>query len=385
MDVERTALRLIPLLYDAALDEDRMPAFHDALTAEMGDFRAGIALRLPGFGGRSLICASDDDPEAIRSYTDYFHAMDPEVGALATAPIGEFVETTRFLPLEAHAKSEFYNDFVLRFQHAWAPHFAVPLALENGRPVASFFIRNRRPDCSGLDAAQSRLAQVLVPHVITARRIWAALDDASARSRGLCEALDHMQMGVLVVDAQRRIAWTNRQACQILASRDGLRIEAGELEADSRTRTAILQREITAATTMETGDEVAEGGTICVPRPSGRRPLEIMVAPIPGRSSLAIRESGGTALVFVSEPDAELPGEDEVLRALYGLTPAEVRFARLLAADLSLAEAAEQAGITLQTARHRLKALFEKTNTHRQASLVRLLVRGPASLARRVG
>jgi DNA-binding CsgD family transcriptional regulator len=59
---------------------------------------------------------------------------------------------------------------------------------------------------------------------------------------------------------------------------------------------------------------------------------------------------------------------------MFGLTPAEAALARLLAQGHSLTEAAAHLCVTRETTRSRLKNIFEKTQTHRQAELVRLLV-----------
>ncbi|MEZ5828253.1 MAG: LuxR C-terminal-related transcriptional regulator [Hyphomicrobiales bacterium] len=72
---------------------------------------------------------------------------------------------------------------------------------------------------------------------------------------------------------------------------------------------------------------------------------------------------------------------DEALRRrwrrAFGLTPAELRLAEALVRGTSLKDYAEQVGIAEGTARVQLKAVFAKTNTHRQAELVSLLWRIP--------
>src|SRR5690606_33122681 len=56
-----------------------------------------------------------------------------------------------------------------------------------------------------------------------------------------------------------------------------------------------------------------------------------------------------------------------------GLTPAEARLAARLRFGLSLKEAAEELGISVNTARNQLKSVFEKLGVNRQADLVRHL------------
>jgi DNA-binding CsgD family transcriptional regulator len=80
------------------------------------------------------------------------------------------------------------------------------------------------------------------------------------------------------------------------------------------------------------------------------------------------------AAVHVFDPASRPVATAERLRALYGLTPAEAGLAQALAAGRSLHEYADDAHVTCQTARWRLKQVLAKTDTHRQAELVRLLL-----------
>ena len=68
-----------------------------------------------------------------------------------------------------------------------------------------------------------------------------------------------------------------------------------------------------------------------------------------------------------------LPDAD-VLRQVFGLTPAKAALASLLAMGLTLHQAAGTLHVTRETVRSRLKTIFQKTGTHRQADLVRLLL-----------
>ena len=56
---------------------------------------------------------------------------------------------------------------------------------------------------------------------------------------------------------------------------------------------------------------------------------------------------------------------------LFGLLPSEARLANALANGASLAEAAEQMGLTIETVRNYSKKIFAKTGTRGQADLVR--------------
>jgi DNA-binding CsgD family transcriptional regulator len=58
---------------------------------------------------------------------------------------------------------------------------------------------------------------------------------------------------------------------------------------------------------------------------------------------------------------------------VFKFTPAEARLAAALAHGSTIEEAAGTLSISCETARHQLKTVFLKTNTHRQSQLAALL------------
>ena len=72
--------------------------------------------------------------------------------------------------------------------------------------------------------------------------------------------------------------------------------------------------------------------------------------------------------------DRRIEPSVEVLRRIYRLTRAESQVAvRVLHGD-GLAPIAEELSVSLTTVRTHLQRIFDKTGTHRQAELVRLLL-----------
>lgn len=86
---------------------------------------------------------------------------------------------------------------------------------------------------------------------------------------------------------------------------------------------------------------------------------------------LGARREGDLALVFPPSESADLLAAS--LRTSFGLTPAETRLANLLREGLSLQETAEELGVSVNTTRNQLRAIFEKMGLNRQAELVRAL------------
>jgi DNA-binding CsgD family transcriptional regulator len=78
---------------------------------------------------------------------------------------------------------------------------------------------------------------------------------------------------------------------------------------------------------------------------------------------------GRSNLLKTAKPPAD------VLMRIFGLTPAEAKIAAIIGCGHSPEYAADVMGIALETARNQLKAVFAKTQTHRQGELVALLSR----------
>lgn len=180
-------------------------------------------------------------------------------------------------------------------------------------------------------------------------------------SRALATALDGFRCAVIHVDAAMRLLGCNAAAECMLAAPGPLRLDRGRLAA------------------RDAGDDAALGGLVVdassglAPRTDRYHRLQtnggpvLRVAPLPG-------ETGGTALIFLTDPGA--PGADRArdLAEAFGLTPAESRVAAGLLHGRSIRAIAADEGIGEQTVRHHTKALFTKTGTRRQAELVHLLV-----------
>jgi DNA-binding CsgD family transcriptional regulator len=120
-------------------------------------------------------------------------------------------------------------------------------------------------------------------------------------------------------------------------------------------------------------------------RTSDALPLQILVAPL-GEQVKWPWGSRRTTAIFAVDPEQSADLQGPTLERLYGLTPAEARMAitfRNVHGDI--ARAAEEMGITRDSARQYLKHVFAKTNTHRQPELIELLIELPSSFVRSDG
>ena len=88
-----------------------------------------------------------------------------------------------------------------------------------------------------------------------------------------------------------------------------------------------------------------------------------------------LARSGPVALAFVSAGEPPSGPTEAELGAFFDLTPAESRLVRSLLGGRSLQQHAVEQGVAISTCRSQLRAIFDKTGTHRQAELVAMIAR----------
>lgn len=236
-------------------------------------------------------------------------------------------------------------------------------------------------DCSeGVELSSFQRFQRLAPHIERALQISHRLAALDLHSGAIGDTIELLPFGVFLIDSEQKVCFANRTAHETLAMQDGLelrdeRLHALEPLADSKLTDLIRQ----ACTPQEAEDD-PPGGGLLLERPSGKRPYSILVSPLDTDEQLVFGSGSPAVVVFVTDPERRERVPDDLLRGIYGLTPAEARLACLLAAGLTLDEAARELGTARGTVRVHLERVFRKTGTNRQPDLIRLLLTSPALL-----
>lgn len=199
---------------------------------------------------------------------------------------------------------------------------------------------------------------------------------ASQPSRGQrldigTEALDSLPYGVFVVDASGRVLFVNRFATDLVAQNAGLTI--GHDRILRAYRPADTQTLLNAIALTTASDAEARERAMFVDRESGERPLSCVIQRFASDGVEA-----GRAAVFVTDPERSPTVEPDVLAGLFDLTASESRLLSYLVASGRLEQAAEEANLTLSTARTYLKQIFAKTGTGRQGELIQMVLLSPA-------
>jgi DNA-binding CsgD family transcriptional regulator len=128
-----------------------------------------------------------------------------------------------------------------------------------------------------------------------------------------------------------------------------------------------------AALVQATQDDAAFPTEPIIVKSCRRPPIIIWVVPIYGAVGGLLL--GARVLLLLTDLGKRLVPKTRLIARTFALSVAETRIAERIAAGVSLEKAAEDLGISRETARNHLKAVFAKTGTHRQSELVALLSR----------
>jgi DNA-binding CsgD family transcriptional regulator len=200
--------------------------------------------------------------------------------------------------------------------------------------------------------------------------LFVKVREAAAGDSMAIVAWDNIPQGAVVLSLTGEIVFTNRAAAKYFESgplrinKDGT-LSLGNDVADRDLRT-LLNGMLHAA--VDTHGSF--GGSILARQNS--RPLIVSVSPFEVQGAIGLVRK--YALVLINDPSTGENASESFLHKNYRLTAAEIRLALLLARGNSLKEAAEELGITHNTARTHLKRIFGKTAVNRQSSLVRLIL-----------
>jgi DNA-binding CsgD family transcriptional regulator len=179
--------------------------------------------------------------------------------------------------------------------------------------------------------AERALLERLIPHLRIALDLHARLTITQAESQLFSSAMAGLAVATLILDREGRILRRNALATQMLEEGSIIAEQHGSFEVRTGSSAATINR--------------------------------ILSSPPPQ----------GEEILFIADPSRPAGPSEEILRERFHLTRAESGLALHLAQGATLADAADALGIAYNTTRSHLRAIFAKTNTHRQVELITLL------------
>lgn len=307
--------------------------------------------------------------DKISDYIQYYAARKPWSPCLTAAQDMEILWSDDVISRDDLQKTEFYNDWLRPVGDVDAAT-ATKIVGSNGR-FAVFATHYSERHSQDQHERVAPFLKIIAPRI---RRAIAAARVHVSASRKI-PLLERLVGAAFVVDSRCIVQGANTAGLQLLALKQvELLAPLGCLGLADPEADLALRREVAAccgvgAPLPQPGDpgsllNARHGIQVFALAPAAGSSASMASLFYPGREALVILRGRSTG---------EAMGQ-RAISARYRLTQAEVRLAEQLRTGRSLATVATSLGISYETARTHLRAVFAKTGTHRQAELVALLL-----------
>ena len=365
-DVDMPAL--LESLYASLLDVAPWRSFLDRLT----DFAEADFVTLiltPRRAERpGLLLTPGADPAVEENYVRELFAGDPFTGL----PEGRVVHFRDFVRADQQRRNAAYFEFLRQT----SSDEVIGVEISEGEALQLRLRYTRRAGERPFDTADTARMEALVPHLRIALRLFDRLATGETEQRIYAGAVERMAVGVVMLDHSGRVVRLNSIASAILAEADGVALKGSRLVLEDVT----MGRHFQAALAREPG---APPYTLRIGRPSGAGDLCLVIGETEASEHVNAR-GGPTKVLFLSDPGQLAGVSTEAIRDLLGLTWGEAAVAADVASGLSLADSAARLGISPNTARAHLRAIFSKTGVKRQSQLMHLVHQSLPGLPRGV-
>jgi DNA-binding CsgD family transcriptional regulator/PAS domain-containing protein len=362
--------RVIGEVYDASLDPALWPHAIESICGYVGAASASLhsqdsvtrATDALFWWGRASTA-----PHYFKIYLDKYGKINPIFPGVVFFDLELPVAVPDVISCEEFVRTRFFQEW-LAPQSLMDGLFS---NLEKGATSCALFTAMRHAAQGPVDDRMRRRFELITPHVRRAMLIGKVIDLHRVEAAALADSLDELTSGVFIVDSNGRIIHANLSAHRLIAEASLLRAPNGRIAAlDLQSRNLL-----DVFTAAKAGD--AAVGKKGIAMPLTARTGERYVAHVLPLTSGARRKAGvsyaATAAMFIRKAALDLPSPPEALASQFKLTPAEVRVLFAIVEIGGVPEVAPVLGIADQTVKSHLHHIYEKTETKRQADLVKLV------------
>jgi DNA-binding CsgD family transcriptional regulator/PAS domain-containing protein len=355
----------IGVIYDCALDPQLWSATCRRIADLCESTAGGICVHDMRHVRNDQLFVFGYQPEFLEKLGKHY-AQSPMAAADIVSNIGD----VSALSMERHEllESRFFREVLKPFgllDMIWFP------ALRTGGRMASMHA-SRSEKAPHYQQLEISLFKLLSPHVCRALKISDALDIRALRSEMLEKTLDALVAGVFLTARDGRVVYMNAAAERQIRTGNSIRIVNNRIFPTDPAARAALSKAIDEASRDDIDKDMSEH-SLAIPGVDGAGYVATLLPVDRGERRGIVAPFAASVAVFTQDPVLSplMPGE--AFARLYKLTGGELRVLLALAQGLGAKEAADMLGISEPTVRSHLQHIFSKTETPRQADLLRLL------------
>lgn len=300
-------------------------------------------------------------------------AMELMIKAASTIPVCVPIMRRTVVPDAVWERSKTYE----RVSKPWGYH-------DDGSSILSKSLRKittcgfvRLPDQAGLSTNALASMAYMNKHLVRATELQSRISKTEQLLLQSSSILDLVEFGIVMFGANKKVQYANASANRIFEESDGISLSTSELRIQSSKPDEKFQTMLSALCDPAVSQSDRVGTMLSVPRRALLSSYVLTLVPV--------RENGPvdecvTAVAFIADPRQRQTSAISLLSKTYGFTAAESEIALSLINGQSLRTIAEHRGVSYNTVKTHLHAVFSKTHTKRQAELASLLLSSMAGV-----
>lgn len=384
-------------VYNATLKPSDWPTVLQRIALVCRSSHALLYTPMNGPGDGGFVFAHNIPQSSIEVWACKSRLEDPFIAAAAARGLikggeGRTIDGTDLVPLAHLVKTAFYRDL-------WAP-IGIGRVLSgivfdsvDAHKMPTVLAVYRGPDDAAFETAEADLLRRIVAHVSRALGVMFHLRDASLQVASSRAALERLGCGVILLSAHGDVLHVNGAAQRSFDTGEHISLDVAETTSDTvpsglqagqgrlrlaprlQSHESALQRLVAGALAPFRSGELTHFSDTLVVEDADNRPCCVFhAAPLSRRPSWSLGVSEACAVIFLYDLTARDAVDPEQLCALFGLTRAESRAALQVMQGGGASTMAERLGVSINTFKTQLKAVYVKTGTGRLPDLLKLLL-----------
>lgn len=311
--------------------------------------------------------------ETKKDYLGYYCTLDPSYElSSALVDTGVAIADHQMIPNREdfkHRYKEFY-EYMVRHDHLY---LCGANLIDDEHAIAAVSGQRGKNEGPWPQDSIDKLTD-LAPHFQQALHIYQEFTHLNLKESTLKSALNNVSLGVVLIDNDSQVVYTNQAAKALFDSNGTLTIINQRIITTNSSDTQRLRDAFETALKISENDDDDRTTVLGIKQPNRSRPLSLLVMPLEREGShLAFGFPESYAAVFVSDPDHCNNMPLAALHNIFSLTKNEAEVAISIANGYSVAKTSEARGVTTETVKSQLKSIYTKLGIQKQTELVRIV------------
>lgn len=362
---------LLLALYKGPLEEKPWLTFLRLLRTTLNANYSTLLLRPPSQRDSGVVLNAEiASNDAYDSYNERYFAVDPFVNL----PHGKAFTLDEIIDESEFFVSDYYTDYMSKVD----VFHILGVDLETGSGFSVRLRITRDKTQPNFDSVDKEICEALVEHLENAIELHSRLKSVENERHIYEHAMDELAVGSIILDKHYQIIHSNSYADFLLDAHPEITIKDRRLILANHTEHEKLKSLLEE---VHRAHELGEPSVIKGFRYGhieSEYSLGFIIKPM-AKPAASANLADPVMVIFLSNPHQPRSPSADILSELFGFTRAESTLALLLVNGLSLAEVADELGISRNTAKSHLSAIFSKTGVSRQPKLVQLILKSVAS------